>query len=58
MPRISFILTENTRRMTTVNIQCSIQKLFQKQDFEGLSKMKMFFPLFVGLYKYSFVQGT
>jgi len=34
-----------------IKIQCSVQKLFQKQDIGGLSKIKMFVPLLVGLYE-------
>jgi len=33
----------------------TVQKVFQKQDFEGLSKIKMSVPLFVGFYKPLFV---
>jgi len=43
----SFILTENTRRMTP-HLKSDVP--FKKQDFLLLPKMKMFVPLFVGLY--------
>jgi len=44
----SFTLNENTHRSTPhlFKADASFQKLCQKQDFGGLSKMKMFSPCF------------